>query len=161
MQLRLWFMFFILIATVTAGQQAAATPIFSGSFVNLSVEQREKNISVNYPRVGKRGICGVEIKSNIIVLNLDVWRKLAELIEVREIHDDRLESVVQPSIESGYSPTLRYLFSRFESDYGTLAFHSKNHRTLRDVANFVLGDKSGDAGLVAVAYSCDEGTWRR
>jgi hypothetical protein len=161
MQLRLWFMFFILIATVTAGQQAAATPIFSGSFVNLSVEQREKNVSVNYPRVGKRGICGVEIKSNVIVLNRDVWRKLAELIEVREIHDDRLESVVQPSIESGYSPTLRYLFSRFESDYGTLAFHSKNHRTLRDVANFVLGDKSGDAGLVAVAYSCDEGTWRR
>jgi hypothetical protein len=154
-------MFFILITTVTAGQQAAATPIFSGSFVNLSVEQREKNISVNYPRVGKRGICGVEIKSNIIVLNRDVWRKLAELIEVRELHDDRLESVVQPSIESGYSPTLRYLFSRFESDYGTLAFYSKNHQTLRDVANFVLGDKLGDASLMAVAYSCYEGTWPR
>ena len=155
MQLRLWFMFFILIATVTAGQEAAATPIFSGSFVNLSIDQREKNISVNYPRAGKRGICGVEIKSNIIVLNGDVWRKLAALLEVSEIHDDRLLSVVEPTIESGYSPTLRYVFSRLDSDYGTLTFQSKNGQTLREAANLVLGGKLSDVGLLAVAYSCE------
>jgi hypothetical protein len=155
MQLRLWFVFFILIASVTGGQEASATPIFAGSFVNLSVDQREKNISVNYPRAGKHGICGVEIKSNIIVLNGDVWRRLAALLEVSELHDDRLLSVVEPTIERGYSPTLRYVFSRLESDYGTLAFHSKNGQTLKEVANLVLGDKWGDVGLLAVAYSCD------
>ena len=155
MQRRLWLVFFILIATVTEGQLATATPIFSGSFVNLSVDQREKNVSVNYPRAGKRGICGVEIKSNIIVLNGDVWRKLAALLEVSELHDDHLLSVVKPTIESGYSPTLRYVFSSLESDYGTLAFHSKNGQTLKEAANLVLGDKLGDVGLMAVAYSCD------
>ncbi len=155
MQRRLWFVFFILIATVTRAQLATATPIFSGSFVNLSVDQREKNVSVNYPRVGKRGICGVEIKSNIIVLNGDVWRKLAALLEVSELHDDHLLSVIKPTIESGYSPTLRYVFSSFHADYGTFAFQSKSGQTLKEVANLVLGDKSGDVGLLAVAYSCD------
>lgn len=141
--------------TVAFGGELEATPIFSGSFVNLSLDQREKKVSVNYPRAGRRGICGVEIKSKTIVLNADVWRKLAALLEVTEIHDDHLLAVVGPTVESGYSPTLRYLFSRFDSDYGTFNFQSKNGQTLKEVANLVLGDKSGDVGLLAVAYSCD------
>jgi hypothetical protein len=154
-------LFVLLMATLTLSEKLVATPIFSGSFVNLGVDSIEKNVSVNYPRAGKHGICGVEIKSDVIVLNRDVWRKLADMLEVQELHDDRPVSIVQPLIESGYSPTLRYLFTKFEFDYGTLVFRTKNHQTLRDVANIVLGGKLSDVSLVAVAYSCDSGTQRR
>lgn len=161
MQPRVLSVFFILMAMITLSGKLVATPIFSGSFVNLGVDSTEKNVSVNYPRPGKRGICGVEIKSNIIVLNRDVWRKLAEMLEVQELQDDMPVSIVPPLVESGYSPTLRYLFSKFEFDYGTLVFRTKNHQTLRDLATSVLGGKLSDVSLVAVAYSCDHDTQRR
>ena len=154
MQCRQWSAFLAVIAIFSVSSKLTATAIFSGSFVNLSVDLPEKSVSINYPRHGKRGICGVEIKSNVIVLNRDVWRKLADVIEVREFHDDQFLSVVPPSIGSEYSPTLRYVFSRFDSQYGSLVFSSKNGHTLRGVANTVLGGKFGEAGLIAVAYSC-------
>lgn len=143
---------FLLISPI---QGLMAATLFSGSFVDLAVESVVKDVSVNYPKPGRDKICGIEIKSNVIVLNTQVWVRLASKFEVREVHDDRFIGMAQPVIAAGYSPTLRYLFSRYDADFATLSIQSKNSQTLREIVDDVLNDQRGDTSLIAVAYFCD------
>jgi len=136
-------------------QNAGATAIFSGSFVKLSIEAFQKDISVNYPRPGKNNICGIEIKSNVIVLHPHVWENFSSMIEIRESHDDQFFSIVKPLVTVGYSPSLRYLFSGENFSFGTFSVRSKNGRSLQEISNLTLGDGQSKVDLIAVATSCE------
>lgn len=140
---------------ISQAQELMAATLFSGSFVNLAVDSTVKDVSVNYPKPGRDKICGIEIKSNVIVLNTQVWVRLASKFEVREVHDDRFIGVAQPVIAAVYSPTLRYLFSRHDADFATFSIQSKNSQTLREIVDDVLDDQRDDTSLIAVAYFCD------
>jgi hypothetical protein len=140
---------------VLISQNAAATAIFSGSFIKLSVESSKKDISINYPKPGKNNICGIEIKSNVIVLNPDVWEKFSSMIEVREFHDDQFFSLTKPMITVGYSPTLRYFFSSENFSFGTFSIRSTNGRSLQEISNLALSDGQKNVDVIAVASSCE------
>lgn len=140
---------------ISPRQGLMAATLFSGSFIDLAVESVVKDVSVNYPKPGRDKICGIEMKSNVIVLNAQVWVRLASKFEVREMHDDRFIGIAQPLVASGYSPTLRYLFSRYDADFSTFSIQSKNSQTLREIVDDVLDDQHGDTSLIAVAYFCD------
>jgi hypothetical protein len=135
--------------------KVGATTLFGGSFVPLAVPSSEKKVSINKARFGKQELCGIELKSNVIVLNTKVWQQLASLLDVQEIHDDRVFQSVEPSITTDYSPRLRYVFSHLDADYSTFVFRSKDGSNLRDIAKAVLGKTSSEVGLVAVGYSCN------
>jgi len=136
-------------------QTTVAKTIFAGSFVGLGVDGVSKNVSVNYPRRGSHGICGIELKSDVIVLNKDVWRRLADLFEVKESYDGAVPKIVDAVIESAYSPTLKYLFTVDNSDYGKMTFTAKNGRTLTQAIDEVFGTEPYSAQLIAVTTSCD------
>jgi hypothetical protein len=52
--------------------RAIGATLFAGSFVDLTVDGPDKKVSLNYPRRGANNLCGVDIKSNVIVLNVSV-----------------------------------------------------------------------------------------
>ncbi len=135
---------------------AFATTLFAGSFVDLSVNASDKNVSLNYPRRGPNNLCGIEIKSNVIVLNVAVWQALANRLHVSESYDDGTKTVVPAITESKYSPTLRYVFSRDSEAFATMEFRSKDGLSIAETARRVLGGGEGDVRLIAVAYVCSE-----
>jgi hypothetical protein len=155
--MRIWNSHYISIAIIGIfmATKVGATTLFGGSFVPLAVPSSEKKVSINKARFGKQELCGIELKSNVIVLNTKVWQQLASLLDVQEIHDDRVFQSVEPSITTDYSPRLRYVFSRLDADYSTFVFRSKDGSNLRDIAKALLGKTSSEVGLVAVGYSCN------
>lgn len=133
---------------------ARASTIFAGSFSTLSVHSSVKDISMNYPRKGEKGLCGVELKADLIVLSTSAWQRLSDVLEVRELHDGELGEIVKARIESNYSPTLRYVFSRFNSDFASLRFKTKNNQSLESQINSALADGETNVKVIAVSYSC-------
>ena len=133
---------------------ARASTIFAGSFSTLSVDSSLKDISINYPRQGEKGLCGVELKADLIVLSTSAWQRLSDVLEVRELHDGELGKIVKARIESNYSPTLRYVFSNFNSDFGSLRFKSKNGQSLQRQINAALTGDEGDVNVIVVSYTC-------
>lgn len=142
--------------TLTLAVKSHAATIFAGSFSLLSVQSATKDISINYPRRGKNGLCGIELKSNVIILSTNAWQRLSDALEVREFHDDEQGEIVKPRIESNYSPTLRYVFSRFNSDFASLRFKTKNNKSLESQINLALADAETKVNVIAVSYSCSE-----
>lgn len=136
--------------------RAFATTLFAGSFVDLSVNASDKNVSLNYPRRGAYNLCGIEIKSNVIVLNVAVWQALANRLHVSESYDDGIKAVIPAIIESRYSPTLRYVFSRDSEAFAAMEFRSKDGLSIAETARRVLGGGEGDVHLIAVGYACSE-----
>ena len=133
-----------------------ATTLFAGSFVDLAVSAPEKKVSINYPRRGADHLCGIDVKSNVIVLNVAVWQALANQLHVSETYDGRTKILVPAIIESKYSPTLRYVFSRDSEDFATMEFRSKDGSSIAEIARRVLGGGEGDVHLITVAYVCSE-----
>lgn len=136
--------------------RALSAILFAGSFVDLAVNTPDRKVSLNYPRRGANHICGIDVKSNVIVLNQSVWQALANQIQVSETYDDRTKTMVPAIIESKYSPTLRYVFSRDSEAFVTMEFRSKDGWSLAETARRVLGGGEGDVRLIAVAYVCSE-----
>ncbi len=136
--------------------RAMSATLFAGSFVDLAVNAPEKKVSINYPRRGPDHLCGIDIKSNVIVLNVSVWQALASQLHVSETYDGQTKSVVPAIIESKYSPTLRYIFSRDSEDFATMEFRAKDGSSIAETARRVLGGGEGNVHLIAVAYVCSE-----
>jgi hypothetical protein len=136
--------------------RAIGATLFAGSFVDLTVDGPDKKVSLNYPRRGANNLCGVDIKSNVIVLNVSVWQSLANRLDVSESYDGRTKLSVPAIIDSKYSPTLRYVFSRDSEDFATMEFRSKDGSSIAETARQVLGGGEGDVRVIAVSYSCPE-----
>lgn len=136
-------------------EKAIARTIFAGSYAPISGDFSEKKVSINYPRPGRASLCGIELKSDVLVLNAAVWRKLADRIDVQQIHDDAPPKPADPVITADYSPRIRYVFSSLDTEYSSFVLRSRNGETLKHIANDILGDNSHDAHIVAVGYSCD------
>lgn len=136
--------------------RAFSAVLFAGSFIDLAVSAPEKKVSINYPRRGADHLCGIDVKSNVIVLNVAVWQALADQLDVSETYDGRTKVLVPAIIESRYSPTLRYVFSRDSEDFATMEFRSKDGSSIAATARRVLNGGEGDAHLIAVAYACSE-----
>lgn len=133
---------------------AFAKTLFAGNFVELHGNVRQRDVSVNYPARSKDGICGVEIKSSVIVLNSQVWARLAAALSVAEIQDDVAERPVSPVILNLYSPQLFYRFSDDGRDYSTIRFSSLSDEPLQTVFDRELGGGQSGVKVIAVAQPC-------
>ena len=136
--------------------KALSATLFAGSFIDLAVDAPDKKVSINYPRRGANHLCGIDIKSNVIVLNVSVWQALANQLHVSETYDGRTKVLVPAIIESRYSPTLRYVFSKDFEAFATMEFRSKDGLSLAETARQTLGGGEGDVRIIAVAYVCSE-----
>jgi hypothetical protein len=132
---------------------AAATTMWSGNFAPLTTDAASARFSVNYPRPGAGEICGIEVKTDVMVLSELPWRSLAGALVVTESHDDGAESPVAATITRDYTPRLFYRFTTFASDYATLTVRpALSGQTLRDA--FAQSFGVDRVAAVGVSASC-------
>ncbi len=140
-------------AWMALAQQAEARTLWSGSFVDLSAIESTAAVGINYPAVGPRRICGIELKSHTMILHRRVWDDVAAGLSVYVVVDED-QSELSPVTEQAEGAKLTYRLSDLTAPYVNIWLRTRDESPLKEYFLRKLGGESNTSSVIAVALTC-------
>jgi hypothetical protein len=133
-----------------------ARTIFSGTFIPVSVTQNMVQIGINHPSLSPDRICGIELKSHLMILNRRVWESVAFGLQVSALNEFRSEQL-PASITISDGPRISYSFAshQYGSEYIQVTIRTVDGQTLIQYFSKALSVAEKDAAVIAVGIHCE------
>jgi|GEM_PF-1808726 len=134
---------------------AEARTLFSGTFVQLSVNVSETKIGINYPAIAPNRLCGLELKSHLMILNRRVWESLASGLRVTSASEFLAEPIAA-TISVADGPRISYVIptAQLGTEYVQMTISTMDGRSLVKFFADSLNIPETDASVIAVGLNC-------